>query len=473
MSKSRLPIFGDLPDTIFQPLAGPNRRAHAAVLDHLHRSLFGPDSDAAPAKREVAAEIEEAIRLLGVPVECEDVGINAPGNETGLAHYWIYYRLKEAGWLTEQRDRWDTLVEMRPAALALLDALSDIGSAQGRSLGAGVASVMTNLEAAAARPEESAASLDGAYDTALRFNRHMRAMVAGLAAIEEQVLADSDALRTLRSFFDDFVAGHLIADYRNLLGPNNPYRFRARVQQLLRDLLADDPRRTTLAAAYAAQLGIPEEEAEVRVFQRLDAIDRAFDSIERQRQRIDRFRARLEKRVQNTLRYLDLTGGGLADRLAATLARLGRLPQTADAVIEIMGSVAPLPTPASARSLPHPPRERAQARPSRLRIRPEDPLARLYREACSAFDRRIRITPERLRAYIERNLGPHGRLNAAEFHIDDLEDLFAFLQIPALDRFGDPGLRRDFRVERRPGLAGNDWIAVSDFALVRRREAGC
>ena len=43
-------------------------------------------------------------------------------------------------------------------------------------------------------------------------------------------------------------------------------------------------------------------------------------TIERQRQRIDRFRARLEKRIQNTVRYLDLTGGGLTDRLAALAA---------------------------------------------------------------------------------------------------------------------------------------------------------
>ncbi len=67
-----------------------------------------------------------------------------------------------------------------------------------------------------------AQGLANAHHTAARFARSMRRILAGMREIEDRILGNPNAAAILRTFFQDFADGLLIADYRRLKTFNNP-----------------------------------------------------------------------------------------------------------------------------------------------------------------------------------------------------------------------------------------------------------
>ena len=70
-----------------------------------------------------------------------------------------------------------------------------------------------NLEAAANDPVSLAQGLSNAHETAVRFARSMRRILVGMHAIDDQILGNPNAGAILRTFFEDFVNGLLIAGF--------------------------------------------------------------------------------------------------------------------------------------------------------------------------------------------------------------------------------------------------------------------
>ena len=60
----------------------------------------------------------------------------------------------------------------------------------------------------------------------------MRRILAGMREIEDRILGNPNAASILRTFFQDFVDGLLIADYKQLKTSNNPYRHRRTIASL-------------------------------------------------------------------------------------------------------------------------------------------------------------------------------------------------------------------------------------------------
>ncbi|MDA9476932.1 hypothetical protein XI03_21095 [Bradyrhizobium sp. CCBAU 65884] len=100
---------------------------------------------------------------------------------------------------------------MNPDAFMVPGAITDFGNSRVRVAGA-VVDVKNNLEATYREPETMAQGLANAHDTALRLVRSMRRILAGMREIEDRILGNPNAAAILRTFFQDFVEGLLIAD---------------------------------------------------------------------------------------------------------------------------------------------------------------------------------------------------------------------------------------------------------------------
>ncbi len=172
-------------------------------------------------------------------------------------------------------------------------------------------------------------------------------------------------------------------DYKRLKTRNNPFRFRQQILLRVRELEYDLDRQRALVSGYLEQTGEADGEAARRAIgDDLRQLREVFERLDGHLERVDRFRARLERRVADTLRYLDRTQPGQAARLAGLLRDLGPglvgLPDEA---------ATPLPPPLidvlpiGPQSLREAPRHRHPPEPRPLVSRAVDPAVQARQQA--------------------------------------------------------------------------------------------
>ena len=368
-------LFGYLPETLFQPLAGPKKHVYARLLLRLYERLFAARVLETPTKDEVLRQIASALPEAGVNTSDQLQEDDVEDDTQPYAHYVAYNRLRNTGWLVEEQEKWDVFVDMHPDAFMLLGAIADFGNSRVRVAGA-VVEVKSNLEVAAKEPELMAQGLANACETAVRFARSMRRILLGMRDIEDKILGNPDAGSILRTFFRDFVDGLLIADYKQLKTSNNPYRYRRQISALASELLHDIDRRAKLARAYIDQGVVPSGSslatAEERIVGELEKIRQVFEDVGPFMDRIEDFRDRLERRVRTTVHYMDVMGEGSAERLARVIERLAAI---GGADIELRLRSPDVGFPISERALYTPPPPRSMPEKTRFKMPNARPLS--------------------------------------------------------------------------------------------------
>lgn len=454
-------LFGYLPESMFQPLAGPRKHAYARLLLRLYERIYAARVLETPTKDEVLKHIAAALSEAGValPEELEEDGVERDAQAN--AHYVAYQRLRNTGWLIEEQDKWTVLVDMHPDAFMVLGAIADFGNNRIRVAGA-VVEVKSSLESAARDPENMAQNLANACKAAVQFARSMRRILVGMRDIEDKILGNPDAGAILRTFFGDFVDGLLVADYKQLKTSNNPYRYRRQISALASDLQHDTERRAKLARAYVDQGVVaadsPAELVEAQIVGELEKIRQVFEDVEPFMDRIEDFRDRLERRVRTTVHYMDMMSEGSAERLARMIPQIAVLEA---AEVELRLRTPDAGFPISEKALYTPPPPRSAPAKTRFKLPQRDPYLKAYVAATTAFDKLVRVTPGRMVALIEAKLGERTEMHSSEMTIESIDELLAFRGLPAAAQVGP------YRVTREDGRTANDWIELPSFLIER------
>jgi Wadjet anti plasmid transformation system JetA-like protein len=286
-------LFGYLPESLFQPLAGPKKHVYARLLMRLYEKVYSARILETPLREEVVKQIEIGLSEAGI------------GSTDPAVRGWSGRSDHQPGplprLLSSARHR---LADGRDGKMArrrrhesrrvhVLGAITDFGNSRVRVAGA-VVDVKNNLEAAFRQPETMAQGLANAHDTAARFARNMRRVLAGMREIKDRTLGNPNAASILRTFFQDFVDGLRIADYKQLKTSNNPYRHRRTIVSLAGDMLAESDRLGTIARAYLDQgvlaPGATIATAEERVITELEKIKSVFEDVGPFMDKIEDFR---------------------------------------------------------------------------------------------------------------------------------------------------------------------------------------
>lgn len=461
-------LFGYLPETLFQPLAGPKKHVYARLLIRLYERVFAARVLETPTKDEILRHVASVLAEAGVS-DADQLHEEGDEPETNpQAHYIAYNRLKNTGWLVEEQEKWDVLVDMHPDAFMVIGAIADFSNSRIRVAGA-VVEVKSNLESAQRDPDSLAQGLANACDTAVRFARSMRRILVGMRDIEDRILGNPNAASILRTFFRDFVDGLLIADYKQLKTSNNPYRYRRQISTLAAELLHDTTWRAKLARAYIDQGVVPTgtslDAAEERVVTELEKIRQVFEDVGAFMERIEDFRDRLERRVRTTVHYMDVMGEGTAERVARVIEKLALVP-VGEVELRMRAPDVGFPISEKALYTPQPPRSPPEK--TRFRLPSRDPYLKEYIAATTTFDRMVRVTPAKMIRFIEAKIGEKAGLHSSEIQVESIEDLLAFRSLPMLvgmEGSADIGL---YRVIREHDRTANEWIELQAFRIERR-----
>jgi hypothetical protein len=456
---------------LFLPLSGKNRHIYQAVMLALADLFFDEDLiDPFIPKDLVRSAIEDAVVRLGVrrwePEEDDGEGSEPPRSAAEYASR-IYRRLVQTGWLEEEQRIYRTFVLLSPSISFLLRSLVSIANLEKRSYGGAVLNVLSSLEAAINDPAGRGITLAEAAQTASDFSAHLTDMLLGLRELKISLAETNNAQEIVRRFFDRFVEHILVSDYKTLKTKNNPFRFRRQILALLRELQFDSLRLEKLTVHYQMQFEVSHDDAEARVHQHINRIIRIFDSVDKRLATIDDFRYRLEKRVADTVRYMDKTTPGMAARLSRVISEIARRPDAQIPLVDTLESTGFL-SPASVRS---PMRRRIEAQPRVIHQVEIDPQVLELRRLFKEYKERREVTPARIDAYLESNLGPRQSLEAGGFRIESIEDYICFSYVRHLASLGKKGkgTMQAYSIRFRDSYVNvADMVECRDFVIQRK-----
>jgi len=375
-------LFDVLPARVFNPFSlDGTRRAYEVLLRVCIQGPFSKESVDPVEKPELQGLVERTLSEL----EAENPGVECPAPSAAMRMMFT------AGWLTEHRDGWKTVVEMDRSVAILAEFLCRQlpAEVQGISFGDGIASLDAMLQSAHAEPDTHAGAILEAARSARSFAANVRAIAGNLRSIERSILSKPNINEVVSAFFDEFVAKIHAGDYAQLTSSrNHPYHFRSKVIRLAEDL-SDMETLRRFAEAMATNSGRKDVDANCQALQdALDTIIASMDAVERSRQRIDASKANVERRFLNTIRQVDLTDPNRDRRFNAVSDALKALRGVEDdgrefpeLGLKLIPQVAYL-SPGGFRDPPRP-RERVLPKPSR--IEKPDPMLVAYQKAAKQF----------------------------------------------------------------------------------------
>ncbi|MGF7151127.1 hypothetical protein FHS96_004790 [Sphingomonas zeicaulis] len=459
-------LFGHLPAGLFGVLSSPARRDYARLILAVYREYFGENYANAVRKDDLVAFI--AVQLDRLSDIAEDFAADAANADASQNPLNVYQRLTAAGWLVEHKRGYVQMVDLDASVSLLLEALDAIEEGEAIHFGGTIAAIESVIERLGDDPFDKASSLADSAQRARRFQQHLSAIIGNLRAHEQKIVADPQPARILANFFR-FVEEVLISDYRAIKTTNNPFRHRSRILLRIAGYENDPAILAAFARGYQAQgLATGEEMARHKVRQHLDQVKRIFDAAEDRLDEIDAFRSRFEQRITRTISYMREVD-------SSTLGRITQLLRGIAA--QQIGWDAPVDTPADLAdpvrcwgpdSLATPTVRRIVAMPTSIARQSIDPALVAYDQAQKAWLLRLSVTPVKVAAYIERNLGERAALDAADFTIAGPDEALLLQGARQIDMMGNKELLRRFRVVHLPGrLVETDWSAFTAFRIER------
>ena len=282
-------------------------------------------------------------------------------------------------------------------------------------------------------------------------------MLLGLRELKISLAESKSPQEIVRQFFDTFVEQILVSDYKTLKTKNNPFRFRRQILSMLRDLQFDSIKLEKLIHHYQLQFENDYLDAEAMVHTHINRIIRIFESVDKRLESIDDFRYKLEKRVADTIRYMDKTTPGMASRLSRLIAAVSKdsslLRKKPITQLENSGFISP-------GSIRSPMRRRIQVAPRVIRQQIIDPKVLELRELFKAYKARREVRVDRIEDYLARHFTNSDTLRADQFEIGSIEDYICFSYIRHLASLGKKGkaTHSQYNIEFKEKLANRSHI---------------
>jgi hypothetical protein len=462
-------LFKHLPDEIFQALSGSNRALIEAVLNDLAEIFYDHAEDPIKDKSTIIESIEDTLHRVDTFAwhDEQKESFDSPKTIHDYA-LRIYHRLVNTGWLVEEQELYRVSVLMTPQISMLLRSLVEISRHGKRNYGATVLSILSNLEAVTKHPKERGVTLRQSAEASRDFSAHLNQILLGIRSLQKELFASRDPKTIVAGFFDLFVEGILIADYKTIKTSNNPFRFRRQILELTQDFLSNPETMAQVAQCYADQQLISMAEAEAMVEKDCRDIIQTFSNIEQRLERIDEYRYRLEKRAADTARYMDSSRPGMANKISGIIsdvAKYEKLPILKNVVgVRLVGmSSAAQPT---KRREPPPPRVMTPAEVSADAIKLRDQQRR--------FHEARQVTLPKMQTYLDKQMASADSKHILEFTIESVEDFVCFDHLRYIGSLGVSAKQLEdfFEIHfTNEYLNVHEFVECREFKVVRRSKA--
>jgi hypothetical protein len=328
--------------------------------------------------------------------------------------------------------------------------------------------VLLQLEGADKDPESRSEAIRNAARSARSFLHHLRSISSAVRQIEEELVGQTDMRTLFRKFFDDFVEQFLISDFKRLKSTTNPFRFRRRIIDTAEKILANELRMVALADAYVREgRGDQADDAYGMITQELRAAISVFEGIGDYLDVIEGTNQRLERRISNTVRFMDRIAETRTERVIEAMARVGSLGGEESMELDLPHHLLADEPVTGREDLYQHKRAREAIKPQKIRRRPADPAFLAYRSALDAYRMRTTVTAAKMASYLDAAFGEKTEAVAGELPLASLDDFFVFERLRTLQQIGGGALAGRFEIEFLDDLFESEWISCPNFRVRR------
>lgn len=458
-------LFDRIPTDLFSPLTGEHARRYMNMLTRLHEDFFGPDGEIAPddgfPRRRITEVIESYLRDAPWPT------VEGDERQTPLEiqAQEIFARLRDTGWLTEDRIDVRVLITMKPIVQHLLGLLIQFAEHGPEYIGGTVQMIYTMLKSVVEDPEGQAAGFHQSAQTARSMFETLAATKVRAQETMERLAEFQNISEYANAYFRDYIADLYIADYHNLRTVNHPLRHRHDIVSLVTELREDPQKRALLLKWYqdnAKRLGDPE----VALEKDISRIMR-FNSIEQHLDRLDSAMNRVNTQALNYLKYATRTRGQIEALLDCAIAHVASSDQP-----QRLHFFCGIPFSELRLKMPKQPVEGDERTPITKKT-PSPEMLALYR--LNQMMRANRQLSDRdIAKYVERFSKGRPMISSDELEITSIKDFCAFLSLTRKALFDGRaqhtgGQASMFRVRRDKGaITSNGYITTERFIVERQ-----
>ncbi|MFA9461009.1 Wadjet anti-phage system protein JetA family protein [Thiohalorhabdus methylotrophus] len=446
------------------------------MLQGLYADLLeNSDFTTYPPREEVKHVIEKHLRRHQVELlrEAEDE-TESPDTPDGKAGY-VYRRLKDSGWLSEVSQGYQVSVTIPPDVGVVLETLVGVASPKPMYYGGKIQNILTVVHSVYADPggNGQGPALHHAVEDAQGFKAHLTRMVYGLSEQFKRFQEEADPKVLLANFFGEFIENFLIADYKDLKTENNPFRYRHRIVEAVREIRYDTGKWATLCQSYLDQMHLGSiEEAEHKLRKDLDTLAISLERVDEEIEHLERVRSRFERRAADVIRYMDRAEAGGAGKVLEWAHTFVVATtdwdehEEVDLGIPLIGEA-----PFGDRQLHEPSEPRTPNEPDPIVTPEPDPIEEEFQRQMKAFTDRRTVGPRKLRTFLDEQVPATGYIEGEELRRDSVEDLMAFEAVPLLAGSApfSPEVARQFEVEVDGQRMVNYGPVVAPHFRVRRR----
>ncbi|ADZ91400.1 Wadjet anti-phage system protein JetA family protein [Marinomonas mediterranea] len=462
-------LFTHLPGEIFQALSGSNKGLIEAVLFDLSDVFYDHAEDPIKEKSAIIESIEDTLHKLDTLAWHDEhkEGFESPKTIHDYA-LRIYHRLVNTGWLIEEQELYRVSVLMSPQVSMLLRSLVEISRHGKRNYGATVLSILSNLESVVKHPVERGVTLSQTAEASREFSAHLNQILLGIRSLQRELFTRRNPKEIVSGFFELFVEGILIADYKTIKTSNNPFRFRRQILEIANGFLADTTLTSKVAQCYMDQQLISMEAALSLVEKDCRDIIQTFSSIEQRLERIDEYRYRLEKRAADTARYMDSSRPGMANKISGIITDVAKF-ETLPVLKSVVGSKI-----VGVESAAQPIKRKDPPPPRVITTREVSESALEFRDRQRRFHEARQVTVAKLEGYLDRQLIENDSKHILDFTIESVEDFVCFDHIRYVGALGVSAKKVEKSYEvifTDQYVDVHEFVECREFNVVRRSRA--
>lgn len=414
--------FATLNTDLFKPISGETGRSMLELLVELDRFLDPAQLVDEPTPQQVRVFLRDFITNMTLNLEV-DSGEDIAGNST--PEQYIYNRLRETGWIREERESgFKYVVWMSQDARRLLNFLSSMG-AEHPSLGVVCLSVRSNLVEVVKNPANGSLIRKAADDMESFLNR-LRALVGNIREIHHMLSGgNTQANPNFAFYFDEYLGELFLPNIEKLALKGNPNLHASIIRKLVSDIRFSPERLEECARSYKRD-EISNPSAEL-VEADLDRLSHAFDGINPLFKKTQDYARRITRRMHEKIKYTLHTPSDMGQKIQILLDRIGgKLDLNA------------LPSPIIGEELLSDcrlaqPKTKAPP-PVKTERRQQKPLwdKRAYNQLKQEHIHFQKCNPDRLKRFIESNLAGRDHMTTDDLKIDTPDDMMAALHLRLL-----------------------------------------
>lgn len=418
-------------NNLFRPLVSKNSRLYGLGLWAIYQKLVRDQIEGECTPAEARGVIRRELLMLTQNIEwvIEEGDEQVTEDKTAMATQ-IYAVLRANGWVVEMDDvGYRRIVYMPLIASRLLIAINSVSASRSLSMGATFQGVYVNLRAVLESPREAASQIAFAANATRSLHDELNTVAASVREISHAMRENKIGAKLFETFFKDFLEGAL-GSYDHIKITSNPHRYRTETLAAVTALLRDQDKLEIIAATIAQTTDtLDQTVAREQVNQDLNDIFRVFDGVPQLMERIERYRSITTRRTREAMQYAYQALPDLSIKIEAAVNALASIDDDESTLLP-----APLMMDeyVSANRCQTPRVKEAEPLPTKHQRGKPNIRDIAFSRAYDDYLKRRADNPERLDAYLIRELNGRNKMSSVDLHVDSLDDLLAFMQLREL-----------------------------------------